>query len=35
MLSGSMVKRVSKNGSKPCLVGSTVNCVCGSWLLMC
>ena len=33
VLSGSMVTRVSKNGSEPC-VGSTVNCMCGSWLLV-
>ena len=34
VLSGSMVTRVSRNGSKPCCIGSTVNCMCGSWLLM-
>ena len=34
MLSCSMVTRVSKNGSEPC-VGSTVNWICGSRLLMC
>ena len=35
VLSGCMVTRVSKNGSDPCCVGSTVNWMCGSWLLMC
>ena len=33
VLSGSTVTRVSRNGSQPCWVGSTVNCMCGSWLL--
>ena len=35
VLSGWMVMRVSKKGSEPCCVGSTVNWMCGSWLLMC
>ena len=35
VLSCSMVTRVSKNGSEPCCVGSTVNWISGSWLLMC
>ena len=30
-----MVTRVSKKGSDPCCVGSTVNWMWGSWLLMC
>ena len=30
-----MVTRVSRDGSEPCCVGSTVNCMWGSWLLMC
>ena len=35
VLSGCMVTRVSKKGNDPCCVGSTVNWMCGSWLLMC
>ena len=35
VLSCCMVTRVSRNGSEPCCVDSTVNCMCGSWLLMC
>ena len=35
VLSGCMVTRVSRKGSDPCWVGSTVNWMCGSWLLMC
>ena len=35
VLSGCMVTSVSKKGSDPCCVGSTVNWMCGSWLLMC
>ena len=35
VLSGWMVMRVSRKGSEPCCVGSTVNWMCGSWLLMC
>ena len=34
VLSGWMVMRVSKKGSEPCCVGSTVNWMCGSWLLI-
>ena len=33
VLSGWM--RVSKKGSEPCCVGSTVNWMCGSWLFIC
>ena len=29
VLSGSMVTKVSRNGSEPCCVGTTVNCMCG------
>ena len=35
VLSGCMVTSVSKKGSDPCCVGSTVNWMCGSWFLMC
>ena len=35
VLSGCMVTRVSRKGSESCCVGSTVNWICGSWLLMC
>ena len=35
VLSGWMVMRVSRKGSEPCCVGSTVNWMCGSWLLIC
>ena len=35
VLCGSMVTRVSKKGSESCCVGSTVNWMCGSWLLIC
>ena len=35
VLSGCMVTSVSKKGNDPCCVGSTVNWMCGSWLLMC
>ena len=35
VLSGCMVTSVSKKGSDPCCVGSTVNWMCGSWLLIC
>ena len=35
VLSGCMVTSVSRKGSDPCCVGSTVNWMCGSWLLMC
>ena len=35
VLSGWVVMRVSKKGSEPCCVGSTVNWMCGSWLLIC
>ena len=34
VLSCSMVTRVSGNGSEPFCVGSTVNWICGSWLLL-
>ena len=30
-----MVTRVSRKGRDPCWVGSTVNCICVSWLFMC
>ena len=35
VLSGCMVTSVSKKGSDPCCVGSTVNWMYGSWLLIC
>ena len=35
VLSGCMVTSVSRKGNDPCCVGSTVNWMCGSWLLMC
>ena len=35
MLSCSIVTSVSRKGSEPCCVGSTVNWMLGSWLLMC
>ena len=35
LLSGCIVTSVSKKGNDPCCVGSTVNWMCGSWLLMC
>ena len=35
VLSGCMVTKVSRNGSDPCWVGSTVNCMWGSWVFMC
>ena len=35
VVSGSMVTKVSKKQSEFCCVGSTVNWMCGSWLLMC
>ena len=35
MLSGCIVTNVSKKGNDPSCVGSTVNWMCGSWLLMC
>ena len=35
VLSGWMVMRVSRNGSESCCVGSTVNWMCGSRLLIC
>ena len=35
VLSGCIVTSVSKKGNDPCCVGSTVNWMCGSWLLMC
>ena len=35
MLSVWMVTKVSRNGNDPCRVGSTVNCMFGSWLFMC
>ena len=35
VLSGCMVTSVSRKGSDPCCVGSTVNWMCWSWLLMC
>ena len=35
VLSGSMVTRVSKKGSESCCIGSTMNWLCGSWLLIC
>ena len=31
---GPKVIKVSRNGSDPCCDASTVNCMCGSWLLM-
>ena len=35
VLLGCMVTNVSKKGSDPCCVDSTVNWMWGSWLLMC
>ena len=35
VLFGCTVTSVSKKGNDPCYVGSTVNWMCGSWLLMC
>ena len=35
VLSGWMVTKVSRNSNDPCWVGSTVNCIFGSWLFMC
>ena len=35
VLYGCMVTSVSRKGKDPCCVGSTVNWMCGFWLLMC